>query len=257
MDELKKPMYLTDIIDDFTYYAKCIEGSNNIPLIVGTLISCIHDFCSEKNISCVDLEGFAVRAFDRLYRRLMLITAFDKHTKIYFEQVISELWKALAGRGVRMFYVLDNSLREDRFKLTCEAFSLTGIAVVTPYSRKFKDESDGLFDLFDSERAKNGKRSTAFAIEYLIAPMGYCPEGHYLELDEVERLIRQYMKSGKMIAYIEKDATVNYLEKVMQIGKTDDYIQIFRNKASDDGEFAVSGKNFKDKATIVLDSKAP
>jgi|GEM_PF-2487517 len=256
MAEIKKPQYLTDIIDDFDYYSACLRDANDKAEIPSILQGHIQNLCSG---SPEVLEGFAVRSFDRLYRRLMQVTSFDQYARAYFELVIADLWKVLADRGIRMFYILDNSLREDRFKLTCEAFSLSGIAVVTPYSRNFQDGSDDLFDVFDRERMKARKPSTAFKVgDHLIYKMvGYCPEGHHLEANEVEALIGHYMKSGKMVAYIEKDSSVNYLDRVMQIGKADGYIQIFRNKASDDGEFGVSGKNFKDKVTIVIDAKAP
>ena len=250
---------MTDFIDDFAYYAACMKDAGDKTEIPNLLKGCIQQFCSEPYVSVEALEGFAVRAFDRLYRRLMQITSFDQYMRAYFEQVIADLWKALAARGIKMFYILDNSLRKDRFKLTCEAFSLTGIAVVTPYSKNFQDSSDDLFDTFDRDRMKERKPSTAFKVgDYLIYKMvGYCPEGHYLEAKEVEVLIRHYMKSGKMVAYIEKDSSVNYMERVMQVGTSGDYIRIFRNKASDDGEFGVSGKNFKDKVMLIIDAKAP
>ena len=257
MAEIKKPQYLTDIIDDFDYYSACLRDANDKAEIPSILQGHIQNLCSG---SPEVLEGFAVRSFDRLYRRLMQVTSFDQYARAYFELVIADLWKVLADRGIRMFYILDNSLREDRFKLTCEAFSLSGIAVVTPYSRNFQDGSDDLFDVFDRERMKARKPSTAFKVgDHLIYKMvGYCPEGHYLEANEVEALIGHYMKSGKMVAYIEKDSSVNYLEKIMQLGRAGDYIQIFRNKASDEGEFGVSGRNFKKgQVTVVIDEKAP
>jgi hypothetical protein len=47
-------------------------------------------------------------------------------------------------------------------------------------------------------------------------------------------LLEKYMKGLRNIVYIEKDATVNYLDQVQQIAKNSKYFCIFRNRSPED-----------------------
>lgn len=52
-----------------------------------------------------------------------------------------------------------------------------------------------------------------------------------LSFEEVEKRLKNRMAKGKYIAYIEKDASVNYMEQVMKMATESKYIGIFRNYA--------------------------
>jgi len=52
-----------------------------------------------------------------------------------------------------------------------------------------------------------------------------------LNFEEVERRLKSHMAHGKNIVYIEKDASVNYMEQVMKMATESRYIGVFRNYA--------------------------
>jgi hypothetical protein len=52
-----------------------------------------------------------------------------------------------------------------------------------------------------------------------------------LSFEEVERRLKSHMARDKNIVYIEKDASVNYMEQVMKMATESRYIGIFRNFA--------------------------
>lgn len=74
----------------------------------------------------------AAAAQDLLYRHVMQISILDRYTRAYCSVAVRYFFKQLAQRGVSTFYILDNTLREDRFQLVLELFDLSGIATVTP-----------------------------------------------------------------------------------------------------------------------------
>ncbi len=65
----------------------------------------------------------------------------------------------------------------------------------------------------------------------VVTPYG---EAGNLECENVEVKIREYMTPVRNIMYIEKDASVNYLDSVLKIAKESSYLCIFRNKSPDD-----------------------
>ncbi len=60
-----------------------------------------------------------------------------------------------------------------------------------------------------------------------------------LGYEEVEKLIKDYMTQVRNIMYVEKDASVNYLEKILNIAKESNYLCVFRNKAPNDSNIEV------------------
>jgi 5-carboxymethyl-2-hydroxymuconate isomerase len=52
-----------------------------------------------------------------------------------------------------------------------------------------------------------------------------------LSYETVEAQLKDHMARGKNVVYIEKDASVNYMEKVMKMATESRYIGIFRNQA--------------------------
>lgn len=143
-----------------------------------------------KGTSMDQLRQLAVYATDKIYRIAAELEVYDVFTEVYFKKVIAKFMKALQDKGIEIFYILDNEIREDRFKLTVKLYEMSGVTVVTP------DISDKM-----------------------------------LSFDEVEERLKSPMAHGRNIVYIEKDASVNYMEKVMRIATESRYIGIFRNHA--------------------------
>jgi hypothetical protein len=76
----------------------------------------------------------ASSAQDILYRHIMKISILDGHTRSYCSSVIRYFFEELATRGLHTFFILDNTLREDRLDALLELFSLSGIVTTTPRS---------------------------------------------------------------------------------------------------------------------------
>lgn len=140
---------------------------------------------------------------DKLYRMAMEFGIVDVHTNGYIAIVLHRLFWELGQKGVRIFYILDNTLRDDRFKLILEQLPPAGFSVVTPHI------------------ANN---------------LQYEPETTQTEnlpYEEMEKKIKEALGLGKNIIYIERDGSVDYLEKVVELarGASDEYVKIYRNSA--------------------------
>lgn len=71
----------------------------------------------------------------------------------------------------------------------------------------------------------------------VVTPYG---EDGNLEYEVVKKQIKDYMGPVRNIMYIEKDASINYLDRVKDIAKESKYLCIFRNHATDDPNVEVS-----------------
>ena len=69
---------------------------------------------------------------DLLYRHIANLTVMDRYTKSYFMQVVRYFFMQLSGHNIRTFYILDNSLRDDRFAAVLTLFDQAGISIATP-----------------------------------------------------------------------------------------------------------------------------
>jgi len=69
---------------------------------------------------------------DLLYRHIANLTVMDRYTKSYFIQVVRYFFIQLSGHNVRTFYILDNSIRDDRLAAVLTLFDQAGISTATP-----------------------------------------------------------------------------------------------------------------------------
>lgn len=74
----------------------------------------------------------AAGATDQLYRYCISLKILDKYTRDYTAIAVRELYLQLSMRQVKTFYVLDNSLRQDRFMSVMELFSYAGVKAFSP-----------------------------------------------------------------------------------------------------------------------------
>lgn len=56
---------------------------------------------------------------------------------------------------------------------------------------------------------------------------------------EIDEKIKDYMSKVRMIMYIEKDDSVNYLDQIINTAKKSKYLTIFRNKDSKDSHVEI------------------
>lgn len=143
-----------------------------------------------KDTSLDQLRQLAVYSMDKIYRIAAELEVRDDYTVAYFKKVIAPLMKAFQAKGIELFYILDNEIRQDRFDLAVMLYELSGATVITPY---ISDKT--------------------------------------LSFEQVEERFKSPMAHGRNIVYIEKDASVNYIGKIIKIAAESRYIGLFRNYA--------------------------
>lgn len=79
-----------------------------------------------------DIRIVAIAAQDLLYQQVARLTILDNYTKAYVDKVARYLFSQLTSRAISTYFILDNSLRDDRFGLLLHLFDLAGVTVVTP-----------------------------------------------------------------------------------------------------------------------------
>src|SRR6185369_15761928 len=111
---------------------------------------------------------------DKLYRMAMEFGIVDVHTNGYIAIVLHRLFWEMSQRGIRIFYILDNTLRDDRFKLILEQLPPAGFSVITPHIAN---------DLqYDTETT----------------------ETENLPYEEIEKKIKEALSLNRNILYIER-----------------------------------------------------
>jgi len=80
------------------------------------------------------LEPLALMFVDRVYRDSSELPFKDRHVTLYYRTVTRYMLDVLRARGVQLFYILDNRIRQDRFEFAIELMFAAGIHVVTPYT---------------------------------------------------------------------------------------------------------------------------
>lgn len=74
----------------------------------------------------------AAEAQDLLYQYVAQLMVMDRYTRVYCSVVVRHFFEQLSERGLRTFYILDNTLRDDRFEAMLELFDLSGVVTTTP-----------------------------------------------------------------------------------------------------------------------------
>src|SRR3989344_6017559 len=88
-------------------------------------------FLKEKDDLKLKVVGVALT--DMLYLKISILDLRDAHTDLYFSSVIGLIFRELAKRNILFFFILDNSIRDDRFKLNVELYKAASFTVVYPY----------------------------------------------------------------------------------------------------------------------------
>ncbi|MEO6923709.1 MAG: hypothetical protein ABI142_07790 [Bryocella sp.] len=97
-------------------------------MIAGTQLA----FRSLADSDDAGLLFVAATAQDLLYRYVMQLTVMDRYTRAYCSTAVRYFFERLSERRIRTFYILDNTLRQDRFAAMLELFELSGIVTTTP-----------------------------------------------------------------------------------------------------------------------------
>lgn len=129
------PHKLTDLADCVVVesYIDAMRSQGELLAIPRWLRHYAYSYCRDVPLDEEKLEALAIFVADHTYRYSASVTAVDAYTRMYFTDVVGYVWDILRHRGVRMFYILDNEIRDDRFILAAELLMRAGVVVVTPY----------------------------------------------------------------------------------------------------------------------------
>lgn len=218
---------ITDVLDNALDYISRMRSANDSVTISKQLGQYIWEYFREVEMTKEMLEGLAMYLVDKTYRTATEITIADKFTFAFFADVMAKLWDAVQARGVDTFYILDNTMTEERFGLVYNIFRLSGFCVVTPY-----------LETADKSALETQKEKTVHIV--MDPPLLY----DYCSIEAVEAQIRKFMRPIQNIVYIEIDSRVNYLEKVRDICKDSNYLSIFRNADPSDKKVEIIKSKF-------------
>lgn len=212
---------ITDILDKPDFYLSKIRKGESKKMYTELLSSVLAWLDSHKDDDHA-MEKLAFIFTDEIYRYAASVEMVDEFTYIYYESIMKQILKTFNEIGIHIFYILDNALREDRFNLTIQLYQHSGFSTVVPY-----------FDNIDQDMAQDvSDKSVKIVID---PPHQY----EYCNYEIVETQIKKHLEAKRNIVYIEKDASVNYLDKVIEIAKNSGYLSVFRNLAPDESEIQI------------------
>lgn len=195
------PGKISDLIDNIEYYVGKMRSTKDMDVVPEMLRQYAMGYFRDVPLDDKALRALALFTMDKTYRVTAGLEIMDNYTRAYYAKVIPHFWDYLHNRGLSIFYIVDNTFRNDgKFEAIVELFTLTGISVIAPYGAE--------------------------------GPLSY---------EEVERQIKKNLSEKKIIVYIEKDASVNYLDPVKQLAIAPGYLALFRSKASANPNVEVLG----------------
>jgi hypothetical protein len=147
---------------------------------------------------------------DDIYCKLMQFSITDLHSNAYFGIVLNGLFFELEQKEVYLFYIVDNEIRDDRFKILEQMFRVAHFAVIHPYA----------VDKFEHTQ------------EYTKLPA----KPYEKIKQEIDDAIAN-KQHKKHILYVEKDDSANYIKEVLEYAlenQKNKYACMFRNKKLDE-----------------------
>jgi hypothetical protein len=143
--DLKEDSLEADLLDCIAGFPLFIqrmrEGDNSIgPKLLENLLQLLRRAHSER----ADLRLLGAVAADMFYKQFSALEVMDGYTRDFCKATISLLFDQLRVRGVLVFYILDNAIREDRFAALTELAQTAGLYVFSPRSHPFESEIVGM-----------------------------------------------------------------------------------------------------------------
>lgn len=201
-----QPKNIADIIHRMDEYLTEMRANRQGSMeFMNDLEKFIRDYFKQSTFNELDLKKDAVAIVDGMYIQINRFMMRDIHTEGYFGIIANLLFFELARKNILVFFILDNSLRDDRFKLTVELFGVSHFTTIFPYS---------------TEELVHSNDFTQLPIK---------------EYKAVEKQIDDAVAEKKHIFYLEKDGSVNYLHNVLALAEEfqNKYVCVFRNQAPD------------------------
>lgn len=201
------PEKLSDVVYKMDNYLSAMRemSKEDVVKFVDQLDEYVRRYFDNIKSDDLELKKQLVELVDVLYLITVNLDRRDIHTDGYFGIVLNRLFWILQQKNILAFFVVDNSLRDDRFKMVTELFHSAGFNIAAPYSM------DNLL----------------YGNEYTKLPT--------LPYKNIEKQIDTSKSEKRHIFYIEKDDSVNYLKDVLALAEEfqSEYVCIFRNKAPD------------------------
>jgi hypothetical protein len=205
-----KPNKISDIVHRMDEYISAIReaGEDEGRDVANFLLKFITDYFENEKADDLELKKITVEMVDDIYVKIMNLKQRDAYTNIYFGNVLNRLFWELRQNNILAFYIVDNTIRDDRFKMLIELLNSVQFAVVYPY-------------IFDEIK---------YSENYSKYPTK--------EYKDIEKQIDEGVKQKKHILYVEKDDSVNYLNNILALGEEfqSKYVCIFRNHSVDDAK---------------------
>ena len=186
----RDPKKITDLAEYAGDYIDFIRATPENDAC-GILVNYAANFFTDIPVTDRQLDALILMFVDRIYRYAAALEIKDAAVTTYFGKVTRYVLDLAAARGARIFYVLDNEIRSDRFKLAIELMFRAGVFVVTPYNT----------------------------------------DGTVMEFADVCHALDVELKAGRHVAYIERDASVNHLRSVIDFARSTDRAVFLRNQA--------------------------
>jgi hypothetical protein len=186
----REPKKITDLAEYAGDYIEFIRGTPENDAC-GALVDYAANFFRDVPVTDRQLDALILMFVDRIYRYAAALEIKDAAVTTYFSKVTRYVLDVASARGARIFYILDNDIRSDRFELAIELMFRAGVFVVTPYTTN----------------------------------------GTFMEFTDVRQALTVELIAGRHVAYIERDASVNYLRLVSDFAQSTDRAVFLRNQA--------------------------
>lgn len=187
-----QPHTITDIIDNTRYYIEAMRENEDMETLPNLLSQYAGDYFKSVNFNREHAKNLAIFGIDRTYRTITTLNPVDKYTRAFVAKVLPSLWKEIQNQNTNVFYIVDNTFDNDE---------------------KFETMVE-MFELM------------GFAV---VTPYS---KQRNLPYEDVEKQIKEYVASSKMIMYAEKDESINYIDRIKELAKESDYLCMFRNKGA-------------------------
>ncbi len=201
-----KPAKITDIISRAEEYISAMRKmeKDDVMKFIDEMANYVSDWFNKNELNIVELKRFVAQAADDIYCQLMQTTQSDIYLNGYYGFVLYRFFYEAQQKGVFIFFVIDNVLRDDRFKLLVQMYATTHFRIIHPY------EYDGV--------------KAEYKQEFTKLPT--------IPFSEVEKKISEAIEHQMNIVYVEKDDSVNYVFDAIHLAERLqlEYACIFRNK---------------------------
>lgn len=202
------PNGITDIIYRMPEYISAMGEMGEIDKIA--FIEMLQEYVllslAGKKVDLLEMKQVTVRMINQLYLALYEIDPLSEDALLYGEEVLFAFFTELSHLSLYFFLVIDDEIPDEVFLFLYSMFAKSGCSVVSPYTVR------GYEEVFVGSE-ENTKLPARF-------------------FEAVEDDVMYSLKNLSHTLYIEKDGTVSYIHKILDIVDTikNGYQCVYRNK---------------------------